>query len=294
MKPGAVPRIQPVGDDVARFARADQPRDGVQSRPAGRARHAPGIVGRFLAAMRSSRTQAMTPSSYDGYGRQPNRGRPSSRRPCHGQMRARSRPCRWRGRRPGVGRRRARRAACRGVRARRPTRSPRRRCRAVLCGCCRSRRTRTSCRSVGAATSHGGIDDRGRGLTVGGPLSRPSCSRGTGWNGAVLVNRALRSASMVMSEAAFPVGEQAQGRRAAVDRNRLLRGDPQRRIAARAGWPPTNPWSPRAPSAPRAGRPECRRPPALGRHRVCRLWVCGRSHPARISDNRCGATPVHR
>ena len=47
--PGAVPRVEPVGDDVARLARADQPRDGVQVGAVGpRGQDRP--LGRVLAA----------------------------------------------------------------------------------------------------------------------------------------------------------------------------------------------------------------------------------------------------
>ena len=128
---------------------------------------------------------------------------PSSRRPCHGQMRVAAVD-------PAGGELGAQVWACAGPDVQRAVLSapgdqldPRdggadRFCADAVAG---GERVPVAARSALRA-SHGGVDDRRCGLTVGGPLSRPSVGEAT-WNGAVLVNRALRSASMVMSEAAF-------------------------------------------------------------------------------------------
>jgi hypothetical protein len=62
VEPRAVPRVEPVGDDVVGLADPDLPGDGVQPLPVGRT----GTTGRSSGASPptvSSRTHASTPSS---------------------------------------------------------------------------------------------------------------------------------------------------------------------------------------------------------------------------------------
>ncbi len=86
VKPRAMPRVEPVGDDVFGLACAHQPGD---RRLGGRRRVAVGRIGVSVGVsppMLSSRTHASTPSSNAGCGRQVQTRPPSNRSPCQGQI----------------------------------------------------------------------------------------------------------------------------------------------------------------------------------------------------------------
>ena len=112
VQPGAVPRVEPVGDHVlaARSARSRWRRR--RRCPAGGRGPSTGASVTGPSARSSSRTQASTPSSCAGRVRQPGPAAGAQRHavPAADQVAARA-PGRRTARRPGAGRRRARHAA---------------------------------------------------------------------------------------------------------------------------------------------------------------------------------------
>ena len=73
VEPGAVPRVEPVGEHVLRLAPADHGGHGRDAASGGRARPEDGRVGGGRRPASSRRTQASTPSSCAGRVRQPGR-----------------------------------------------------------------------------------------------------------------------------------------------------------------------------------------------------------------------------
>ena len=132
--PGAVPRVQPVGDDVAGLACADQPRDGVQSRRRRAVRASPAFRSALRRRCDPAGPRPARRRRTPGTASSRTRGRPRVAGHATDRSARRSPPCPSPGRRRGADRRRADMQTCRRCRAtpRSPARPPT--CRAGACG----------------------------------------------------------------------------------------------------------------------------------------------------------------
>ena len=264
VKPRAVPRVQPVGDDVARLARADQPGDGMEPGTVGPQRNDRLSVGDSPPTGPGAPRPAprrRTPDTASSRIRVP---RPAAGR-AMGRSACRSRPCRSTGRRRGwAGSGPTCSAAVTPRHATISTRRPR--CRpAVADAVAGGERVPVAARPALRPRSAPSMT-AGCGVAVGGPLSTPlRCAEAPGTARFSPICD-FRSASTLIATAPFSAGEPPQWPERPWT-GTVCRAWPATPNRSATGWPPTIPSSPRAPSAPPADRCGCRRRPAPGRVR---------------------------